>query len=142
MTRSRVIVLDQRGLWTTALTRLLAADHRVRQVSNLRECSAELSTAPASCVAIEVTPGNLLPVLDWLSRLSVSYPRARAIALLDPRVKDQNWVLLESGAALTVTSLEGLRGVDRVVRNHFAQAPPEQRTFAERVWQSLPWARA
>jgi hypothetical protein len=140
MSRSEVIICDPHGLWTAALARRLDAEFRLRQLVSLRECSAQLAIAPSSLMAIHVTPKNLVAVLDWMLSMSESYPLARAIALVDRRLAQDEWLLREAGAVVVVTSQRDLAGIEQVVRQHLARSPRSPVTRSEQIWQSLPWS--
>ena len=75
MNKPGVIVCERSGAWATAIRRYLPAEIRLRQTRGLAECAAELSAAPQSLLALELTPGNLAGVLGLLSGLGRKFRR-------------------------------------------------------------------
>lgn len=134
-------------MWATALVRHLPREVRVSQSRGLAECTAELAKAPTSLVAIELSRQNLSAALAFLTGLSVKFTLARAIVLIDYELAECTAaeceaLAREAGALYFATSPRELAGVGRTVLNHLAGLPATRGSFADHVWDALPWADA
>lgn len=142
MSRVCVIVCEKKGTWAPAIARQLPAEVRLRQTRTLAECAAELSAAPLSLVALELTATNIPGVVDLVSQMSVRFPHARAMVVCEGDLAYYEWLLREAGAIYFAASTRALTGLDRLVRNHLQHIPAIRPSFATLVWETLPWADA
>ena len=129
------IVCERGGRWTPALRLILENDrtarHRVREVRHLGELAAEVTTRPASIVAIEVHPGNFAEALDWLTQAGRDYPRAGCVVLCDREIKSPivAVALREAGALEVASSPRRLRPLMELGHRH-AEAVARRFTLA------------
>ena len=142
MSIPRVIVCERTGIWATVLARQLPRDVRLMQVRGLRECAAQLSDAPTSLLAVELSPTGVADVLDFVSRLPARFPQARVVVLADHGLQACEQPLREAGAVHFVASPRELGGLERTISNHFAGLATTHNDFAESVWDRLPWSDA
>ena len=142
MSQPRVIICERSGIWAAALARHLPREVRFVQTRALAECSAALAAAPMSLVALETSAGNLNGVLAWLAQLPATFPLARAVVLADHGLQSHEWLLREAGAVHFAISPRELDGLAPLMQNHLARLPAPNASFAEQVWNSLPWSEA
>lgn len=142
MSRVCVIVCEKKGTWAPALARQLPAEVRLRQTRTLAECAHELSVAPLSLVALELTAKNATAIADLVSRMSARFPHARAMVVCEGDLAHYEWLVREAGAVYFADSTRALVGLDNLMRNHLQRIPASRSSFAELVWEALPWAEA
>jgi hypothetical protein len=139
MSQPHVIVCERGGIWAAALAKHLPREVRIRQTRALSECGAALAAAPTSLVALEVNAGNVSGALSWLVQMPTRFPLARAVVLADRRLVSYEWLLRDAGAVHFTTSPRELARVASIVRNHLSRLPASNASFAELMWDSLPW---
>lgn len=140
---ARIIVSEKRGVWASSLRRVLTPlGPRVYETRSLDECWTELSRSPASCLCLEVTPGNAEALLTRLFQLSHRFPLAQALVVGTRDLRRLEWVLREAGAVHVAFSTRSLAAAAGLMLRHLAQAPPPDLPWREAVWQRLPWGGA
>lgn len=142
MNKPGVIVCERSGAWATAIRRYLPAEIRLRQTRGLAECAAELSAAPQSLLALELTPGNLAGVLGLLSGLGRKFPLAAAVVLAERGLERYEWLLREAGAVHFTASPREPDDLARLAIRHFSRISPPRAHFAAQIWDALPWSEA
>jgi hypothetical protein len=137
-----VIVCERAGKWATAIGRHLPGGVRLLQTRGLGDCVAELTSSPASLVAFEATPRNLLGVIELLAEFARKFPAARTVVLADPSLRVHESLLREAGALHVTFSSRELEGFAVTIANHLARANSAACGAPESVWDSLPWRDA
>jgi len=140
--RVRLIVCEQTGLWAARIRTAVARELTLRETRHLADCRAELATAPASLVVVELRAGNAREVLELLAEVGGSYPLARVVVVAPRGSEPCEEGLREAGAVHFTTSPRSAGTIARLAERHAAQVPRPRISFAERIWESLPWPEA
>jgi hypothetical protein len=141
MDNCQLIVCERSGAWAAALGQLLAGHEvRMRQTRSLAECQKELTTAPNSFVALELTAENAAAVVELLWASGRNHPQATCVALAAGEGAAFEWMVREAGAAHVVTSRRDLPEVAKMVRRHCSRVPGRRASIQEQIWASLPWS--
>ncbi len=138
----RLIVCERRGLWAALLRRALPREVKLRETRSLAECREELAQAPASLLAVELSPGRLSESLDLLSDVGRAYPLARTVMMAPRGCESYEELLGEAGAVHFTTSPRTAATIARLAARHAARVPRPRTTFAAQIWESLPWPDA
>jgi hypothetical protein len=137
----RLIVLEKTNRWAAALrAALLGSRMRVLETRSLTGCESALCEAPASVVALEVTPANLDLVVDFVLQNSRRFPRAALVALLAEDAAGAEQAVREAGAIDAIGSVLGAPRIARLASRQFSLAPPPELSLQELVERQLPWA--
>jgi hypothetical protein len=140
MTAPRLIVCERTTRWAIALRAALAGPPRLVETRSLSQCAAELAQSPASLAAVETTGANLGLVLELLDHMSQRFPRARAVALIEPELLPAAVLLREAQAIDVLAWAHEAPRVARLARRQFDLAPRRQLGLHELVAQRMPWA--
>jgi hypothetical protein len=141
MSNCQLIVWERTSHWASVLRASLGAwQPQVVETRSLALCEAALMEAPASLVAVAVTPDSLEAVVGFLRRLSQRFPRATAVVLLALEVEAAAGLLREAGALDAIASVLDVPRLARLARRHHARAPKREMTLHEFVVDQMPWA--
>ena len=137
---ARLIVCERTGRWAVALRRELAgSDVRVYETRSLVECWKGLAESPAGLAVVELSAGNVAPLLQRLAGLDRDFPLARVAVVADRSLAKYEWLIREAGAVHFTCSSRQLGPLARVVAGHLDQAPSPPQTLVEQIWARLPW---
>ena len=125
-----------------ALARHLPAVSVLRQTRGLREARAELKSAPASLLVLELTAENLAGVLTLLGDLGDGFPLARAAVLAEADMKGHEWLVREAGASFFSTSVRDAQELAGVAERHLSGVASPRADLAAQIWDSLPWGES
>ncbi len=138
----RLIICERKGLWAAVVRRTLPREIMLRETRSLAECHEELAMAPASLLAVEISPGRLPELLDLLADAGRSFPLARVVAMAPRDCQAYEWLLREAGVVHFATSPRTAAAIARLAVRHAARVPRPRTTFAAQIWESLPWPEA
>src|SRR5262249_28070256 len=137
----RLIVCERTTFWAAALRRLLSeCEIQVRQTRSLDECRKELAAAPASLVVLELSPGNVLGVLQCLTDWNGEFPLARPVVVAERGLAAFEWLVREAGAVDFISSPRRLGFLAGIARRHAERLPVSLSDPAEQIWSTLPWS--
>src|SRR6476660_9578414 len=106
MPACRLIVCEKTSHWAAALRACMGRRQpRIVETRSLAACKAELSQAPASLVAIEVTADNVEAALSFIASASQRFSRASVVVLLTADVARAAALFREAGAIDAVLSV-------------------------------------
>ncbi len=142
MNTPKVIVCERGRKWALALARHLPAPSILRQTRGLKEARAELNSAPASLLVLELTAENRSGLLTLLDDLGNRFPLARSAILADADMKDHEWLLREAGAAFFSTSVRDCRSLARLADRHLSGLVSPRVDLVAQIWDSLPWGES
>jgi hypothetical protein len=140
--RARVIVCERTGKWARAIAPHLPAAAVLREVRGLPACGAELASAGASLVAVELEPERWPSLCQFLVELSRRFPRARAVVLANQERASEETAVREAGAVHWVVSTRRAGEVGSMAARHLGQFPPRLDGAHRGIWQRLPWKAA
>jgi len=139
---AKLLVCEHAGRWATALRRELATSGvRVWETRSLDDCRRELLQNTASFVVMELEK-NLGGAMRFLASQRSRFPAARIAVAADRSLAPCEAALREAGAAHFLCSTRDACLLARLACRHLAQVPPPPQTLTERIWSSLPWAKA
>jgi hypothetical protein len=139
MNTPRVIVCEHSRKWSLALARHLSAVSVLRQTRSLKEARAELTSAPASVLVLELTAENRWGVLALLGDLEEEFPLARAAVLAEADMKSLEWLMREAGASFFSVSVRDAQQIARLAERHLSEVVSPRADLAGQIWDSLPW---
>lgn len=143
MQHARLVVCEPVPSWIAAIRWSWPTDSEpLVEVANLADCRRQLSTHPASLLALDCTDLSKHELLIWMREMKVRFPLARVIALLARGHSGWEWLIRESGA---VHVLVGTREVETIVtfyKHHLASLPEPQLSLRDWIWNRLPWPTA
>lgn len=140
MSTCRLITCEKTSHWAAALRAALAGGPpALVETRSWADCQAALAAAPASLVAIEVTPANLEAALDAIGRIGQKYPQSRVATLLAPDLLAAEMLLREAGAIEVIGSVLAAPRLARLARRLNSRAPQGELTIQEFVNSRLPW---
>ena len=122
-----------------ALRREVGARRRVYETRSVLQCWEMLAGSPGSFVLVELTAGNLEPLLQRMARLERDFPLARVALVADHKRTPYQWLLREAGAVDFVTSPRRLGPLAALACRHLSTSPRPPRSVTDRIWEELPW---
>ncbi len=138
---ARLIVCEQTGAWAIALRREPAGvGLPVHETRGIAECWKVLAVAPASLVVVELTAATVEELLRRMLHLPRDFPRAKVVVVAERGLAQYEWLAREAGAVHFACSPRQAGTLVALARRHLEKTPLPQRTFAEQVWEGLPWA--
>lgn len=137
---ARLLVCEQSGIWAAALRRETGGlEVPLDESRSLKQCVEQLSGAPASLVALELTRERLGEVLEFLTALERDFPLAAVMVLAQRGLEPCEEIVREAGATCFVVSPRRLPAVVASVRTHFQRYPARYNGGVEAIWATLPW---
>ena len=134
-----VILCERTGRWARALRRELGdCDVPITETRSISAARQELTAAPASIVALEVSAASLDAVLAFLIGLPHEFPQACVVALVDSNQQHREWLLREAGAVHVVKSTRDVAPLIEIARRHLAPFLP-QPSLVERILTEIAW---
>jgi hypothetical protein len=100
-----------------------------------------LDQFPASFVVVELSAGQVQPLLARLARWEQEYPLARLAVVAERRLGECESLIREAGAVWYATSPRELGPMAAMAWRHLEQAPEPELGIVERIWSRLPWGR-
>jgi hypothetical protein len=141
MSNCRLIVCERTSHWAAVLRASLGGrEPQVVETRSLALCEPALAEAPASIVAIEVTPDNLEAFIGFLGNVNKRFPKSVVAMLLAPELESAACLLREAGALETIASVLEAPRLARLARRHHARVPKSAMTVHEFVADQMPWA--
>ena len=142
MNTPRVLVCERSRKWALALARHLPGVSALRQTRGLKEARAELTSAPASLLVLELTAENRAGVLTLLGELGDGFPLARAAVVAEADMKSYEWLIREAGASFFSCSVRDALELARLAERHLDEVVLPGADLAGQIWDSLPWGES
>jgi hypothetical protein len=114
-----IVVCESTGVWAARLKVALArCPVTIRQARSLDELAVHLSTGICALVAIEFRPSWLEEIVELLSRIRCDHQGTESVVLCRQGAGSDIWWLREAGATATVSRIEDVYPVTRLIRRH------------------------
>jgi len=140
MSNCHLIVCEKVSHWAASLrSRVGAQRPQIVETRSLGGCEAALAEAPASLIAIEVSPAKIEEAVRFVASVSRRFPRAAVVVFLAPEVEPAGALFRECGAIDAITSVLQAPRVARLARRHFSLAPQRETTFRQLAAERMPW---
>jgi len=143
MPDASLIVCERTSHWASVWRQALEAagvTFSLINTRNLSACEAALREAPASLVAIELTPSSIVGLGHFAAEVMRCHPLARWVAMAERGLVDCQWTVREMGAVSFAFSVSELPRLTGLVQRHSKRLPEPRRSIRDRMWARLPWA--
>lgn len=131
-------IFEKQGDWAVAMRRSFDSRVHVSEIRTLDELDRYVQAHPSAVCGIELTAGNIEPIIVWLEHARQDWPSMGVVVLSDRSLVTYRPLFMALGVFSFEVSTRELDSVAQMILQHYQNRPAVKRDFRQDVMDRLP----